>query len=174
MKKEDVRRFVRPGYARMENAKKEKYRNVEFRLGEIENLPAADESADVVISNCVINLAADKRRVFREAHRVLRPGGRLMISDMVLLKKLPNSVAKSIEAYVGCLAGAMKRKEYLAAIEAAGFQNVEVLNESTFPLECMANDPTAQAIVENLKIPADELKKVMDSVASVQVRGEKA
>jgi len=78
---------------------------VEFRLGEIERLPVEDNSIDIVISNCVINLSPDKRRVFREAFRVLRPGGRLMVSDLVLIKELPKTIKKSVDAYVGCLAG---------------------------------------------------------------------
>src|SRR3990170_4696758 len=88
------------------NCRKGKYRNVEFRLGEIENLPIADNTADVIISNCVINLSPNKKRVFEEAYRVLRPSGRLMISDMVLLNELPEAVKKSVQAYVGCISGA--------------------------------------------------------------------
>ena len=90
-----------------ENAEKGGYDTVEFRLGEIENLPAADNSADVIISNCVINLAPDKSRVFRDAYRVLKPGGRLMVSDIVLTKELPEAIKNSITAYVGCVSGAM-------------------------------------------------------------------
>src|SRR4030043_1269161 len=92
-----------------ENARKSDYENVEFRLGEIETLPAADNSVDVIISNCVINLAPDKGRVFKEAFRVLKPGGRLMISDIVLTKELPDAIKNSIEAYIGCLSGAIMR-----------------------------------------------------------------
>ncbi len=89
-----------------ENARKGSYNNVEFRLGEIENLPVSNDSVDVIISNCVINLAPDKPRVFGEAFRVLKPGGRLMVSDIVLTKPLPAALKNSIEAYVGCVAGA--------------------------------------------------------------------
>jgi arsenite methyltransferase len=88
------------------NAKKGGYKNVEFRLGEIENMPVADNTADTIISNCVINLSPDKQRVFQEAFRVLKPKGRLMISDMVLLRDLPNQIKRSVLAYVGCVAGA--------------------------------------------------------------------
>ncbi len=97
-----------------ENARKGNYKNVEFRLGEIENLPVADNAVDVIISNCVINLAPDKKRVFDEAFRVLKPGGRLMVSDIVLTKELPAALKNSIEAYVGCVAGASKKDDYLS------------------------------------------------------------
>jgi len=156
-----------------ENAGKGDYGNVEFRLGEIENLPAADNSVDVIISNCVINLAPDKSKVFTEAYRVLKPGGRLMISDIVLLRELPDFIKNSIEAYIGCLSGAMMRGEYIKSIKAAGFQEVGIVDETSFPVECMANDPTAKAIIENLKIPIEEVKEVASSVISVKVYGVK-
>jgi len=156
-----------------ENARKGNYENVEFRLGEIENLPAADNSVDIVISNCVINLAPDKRRVFREAFRVLRPGGRLTLSDIVLLEELPDFIKNSIEAYIGCLSGAIMRDEYIGAIKAAGFQKVRIVDETSFPIECMANDPTAKAIIENLKIPPEKVKEVASSVISIKVNGVK-
>jgi len=156
-----------------ENARKGNYANVEFRLGEIENLPAADNSVDIVISNCVINLAPDKNRVFNETFRVLKPGGRLMISDMVLLKELPDFIKNSIEAYIGCLSGAIKRDEYIEAIRGAGFQKVSIIDETSFPIECMANDPTARAIIKNLEIPPEEIKEVAGSVTSIKVCGVK-
>ena len=112
-----------------ENAGKGNYMNVEFRLGEIENLPVADNFVDIVISNCVINLSPDKGRVFKEAYRALKPGGRVMVSDIVLLKELPESIKSSVEAYVGCVAGASRKEEYLATVAAAGFQEVEVISE---------------------------------------------
>ena len=115
-----------------ENARNSGYGNVEFRLGEIENLPVADKSVDIVISNCVINLSPDKGRVFKEAYRALKPGGRVMVSDIVLLKELPESIKGSVEAYVGCVAGASRKEEYLAVVAAAGFQGVEVVSESSF------------------------------------------
>jgi SAM-dependent methyltransferase len=156
-----------------ENAKEGNYRNVEFRLGEIENLPVADNSADVAISNCVINLVPDKRKVFTEVFRVLKPGGRLMVSDIVLLKELPDFIKNSMEAYIGCLSGAIMRDEYLRAIEAAGFHDVRIIDEASFPIECMANDPTAKAIVENSKIPLEEVEEVASSVISLKVYGVK-
>ena len=156
-----------------ENARNGDYGNVEFRLGEIENLPVADNSVDVVISNCVINLAPDKRKVFTEAFRVLKPGGRLMISDMVLLKELPDFIKNSIEAYIGCLSGAMMRDEYIGAIKVAGFQEVSIIDEASFPIEYIANDPTAKAIIENLEISPEEVKEVASSVISIKVYGVK-
>jgi len=156
-----------------ENAKKGEYDNVEFRLGEIESLPLPDNAVDAVISNCVINLSPDKAKVFKEAFRVLKPGGRIMISDMVLLKELPDSVRNSVEAYVGCLSGAIMKPEYIALIEKAGFQQVRVVDETSFPIDLMANDPTAKAIIKNLEIPAETVREIAGSVASIKVHGSK-
>jgi len=156
-----------------ENARKGNYGSVEFRLGEIENLPVADNSVDVVISNCVINLVPDKRRVFSETFRVLKPGGRLIVSDIVLLKELPDFIMNSIEAYIGCLSGAIMRDEYIEAIRAAGFQGARIIEETSFPIECMGNDPTAKAIVNNLEIPPEKLEEVIASVISIKVYGVK-
>jgi SAM-dependent methyltransferase len=112
-----------------ENAGKHDYHNVEFRLGEIENLPVADNAVDAVISNCVINLSPDKSRVYKEAYRVLKPAGRVMVSDIVLLKELPEFIKTSVEAYVGCVAGATTKEEYLESVKAAGFKEVEIISE---------------------------------------------
>jgi SAM-dependent methyltransferase len=144
------------------------YTNVEFRLGEIENIPAADNSVDVVISNCVINLSPDKRQVFGEAFRILRPGGRMMVSDIVLLKELPDFVKNSIDAYVGCVAGALLKDEYLQTIKDAGFGEVEIISEATFPTELMANDPNVMAMIENADVPIEELLDVAKSVVSIK------
>lgn len=156
-----------------ENASTGHYGNVEFRLGEIENLPVADNAVDVLISNCVVNLVPDKRKVFREAFRVLRPGGRLMISDVVLLKELPDVIKNSVEAYIGCLSGAIMRDKYIDAIEAAGFQDVEIVDQACFPVELMVNDPTAQAIIADLKVLPEKIEEVADSVLSIKVAGVK-
>ncbi len=121
---------------------------MEFRLGEIENLPVADSTVDVVISNCVINLSTDKKRVFEETFRVLKPGGRLMISDIVLLKELPKIIRESVEAYVGCLSGAIMEKEYIKIIKNVGFQDVKIIKKANFPIDCMINDPTAKSNIE--------------------------
>jgi ubiquinone/menaquinone biosynthesis C-methylase UbiE len=155
------------------NARKSKYSNVEFRLGEIENLPVADGSVDVVISNCVINLSPDKKRVFQEAYRALRPGGRLMVSDIVLLRDLPESVRTNVQAYVECVSGAEKKDRYLKLIEEAGFREVRVMEEIQVPMEELADDPTAQEIMKKSKITADEVKKMSSLLASVRVSGTK-
>jgi arsenite methyltransferase len=115
-----------------ENAAKHGFGNVEFRLGEIENLPLAEGTVDLVISNCVINLSPDKPRVFREALRVLRPGGRMVVSDIVLVSELPESVRESVEAYVGCIAGASRKSDYVQMIGDAGFERVEVVEEKRY------------------------------------------
>jgi len=157
-----------------ENAINGDYKNVEFRLGEIENLPVSDNSVDVIISNCVINLAPDKKRVFMEAFRVLKPGGRLMISDIVLLKELPETIKNSIEAYVGCVSGAVKREKYINAIKESGFQEVTITDETTFPFESLDNDPTAKSIIENFNIPSEKVKEVVSSIISINVYGIKS
>lgn len=120
------------------NARKGGYKNVEFRLGEIEDLPIEDESVDVIISNCVINLSPDKERVFAEAYRVLKPGGRMVISDIVTDKELPDEIRKSFSAWAECIGGALVRKEYLSAIKKAGFSPIKVLDEKVFLEEGMS------------------------------------
>jgi len=155
------------------NARKGGYSNVDFRLGELEHLPVADSAVDVMISNCVINLTPDKAAVFREAFRVLKPGGRLAVSDMVLLKELPDVVKQSVAAYVGCLSGAIMKNAYVATIRAAGFDDVRMIEESSFPLDYMASDPSAQEIRDSINLPPDELRDLADSVVSIKVAGKK-
>ncbi len=158
-----------------ENARKGNYENVEFRLGEIENLPVADDHADIIISNCVINLSPNKRKVFQEAFRVLKPGGRLMVSDIVLLKELPDEVRSSVAAYIGCLAGAVSKKDYLGAIQEAGFQETKIIDEVTFPAELVANDPSIREIkiMKNLNMSREEARELARSVVSMKVSAVK-
>lgn len=118
-----------------ENARKGNCVNVEFKLGEIEDLPIEDNFVDVVISNCVINLSPDKEKVFKEAFRVLKPAGRLMVSDLVLVRDLPEAIKASIEAYVGCIAGAVKKEDYLKYIKEAGFQGIKVISQDSYPVK---------------------------------------
>jgi arsenite methyltransferase len=156
-----------------ENGRKGNYDNVEFRLGEIENLPVGDNEVDVIISNCVINLSPDKKRVFREAFRALRLGGRLMVSDIVLLNELPGEIKNSVAAYVGCVAGAVTKKEYLEAIRGAGFEDINVVGEAVFPADLLASDPTAGEIAKSLKLPPEEVEDLARSVVSVQISAVK-
>ena len=109
-----------------ENAVKGGYENVDFRLGEIEHLPVDNDSVDVVISNCVINLVPDKQKAFTEIYRVLKTGGRFSISDMVTYGEIPQAVREDIDLWSGCIGGAMDREAYLQVIEAAGFVGIEV------------------------------------------------
>ena len=151
-----------------ENARKDGFDNVEFRMGEIEHLPVADASVDVIISNCVINLSPDKEKVFSEAFRVLRPGGRLHISDVVLLKPLPQAILQDAKAYVGCVSGAILKDDYLARVKKAGFGRIDVVGETVFPISSMLNHPTMEAVVRELGLSPETLKDIDDSVASVQ------
>jgi len=108
------------------NAKKAGYTNVEFRLGEIEHLPVADASVDVIISNCVVNLSLDKQQVFKEAYRVLKPGGRLCISDVVATAMLPDEVKRDLAMLAGCVSGAEYVENIRAMLQSAGFENIRM------------------------------------------------
>jgi arsenite methyltransferase len=115
-----------------ETASKHGYDNVDFRKGEIEHMPVDDASVDVIISNCVINLAYDKLSVFREAFRVLKPGGRILISDIVTDGEIPEDVRASFDAWAGCIAGALERNAYLDTIRKAGFTDVRIVSEHVY------------------------------------------
>jgi SAM-dependent methyltransferase len=154
------------------NCKKGGYKNVEFRLGEIENLPIADSTADVIISNCVINLSPDKQRVFNEAYRVLKPKGRLMVSDMVLLSDIPEKVKSSVLAYVGCVAGAELKDDYIGKMKQAGFKQVNVVAENHMP-EMMLNEPDVKAFVEEQKLTKKQVADISNSIVSIKVSATK-
>lgn len=156
-----------------ENARRGGYFNVEFHLGEIENLPLDDNLVDVVISNCVINLSSDKARVFREAFRVLKPGGRLMISDTVLLRELPDYIKNEPLAYVGCLAGAIMKEEYLGLVKKAGFQNVEVIEETPFAPGYVEGMGVAEAAIKDLGSIPQGAEEAACPVWSIKVKGIK-
>jgi len=149
------------------------YNNIEFRLGEIEYLPVADESVDIIISNCVINLSQKKDLVFKEAYRVLKDGGRMMISDIVITKDLPESVLNSISAYVGCIAGAEKKESYLNLISAAGFRDVEIVAEQTVPAELWMNDPISEQIRKETGLSKGSGKEFFESIVSIKVSAKK-
>jgi len=129
------------------NAASGGYENVEFRLGEIEHLPAADSSVDIIISNCVINLSPEKARVFSEAFRVLKPAGRLVVSDIVLLEELPAALRDSEDLLIGCVANAELKERYLDLIREAGFYEVGVLQEKSYPIEGCGEETKAASIV---------------------------
>jgi SAM-dependent methyltransferase len=143
------------------NAAKHGYANVEFRLGEIEHLPVADASVDLVISNCVVNLSPDKAQTFREAFRALKPGGRVVVSDLVLVRPLPPELQRNVDLYVGCVAGAALKTAYLDFIRAAGFDDVEVVSESGY---AVGADHLPEGSVE---------REAFEAVRSVKVRARK-
>ena len=126
--------------------------------------------ADAVISNCVINLSTDKERVFREIYRVLKPGGRMMVSDIVLDGELPEKVKDSVAAYTGCIGGALKRDDYLAAIAKAGFTQVEIVAENGIPVDLWADFPVP---VEELSLSEEDIKTAFGLIASIKVSAKK-
>ena len=153
------------------NTKKGDYKNVEFRLGEIENLPIADNTVDVVISNCVINLSPDKKKVYEEVFRVLKPGGRVMVSDIALLKELPAVLKGNIAAYAGCVAGATTREEYLATVAAAGFKDMDIVKEIN--VKGLYGETTASFGMTEDEITKEQLREAEDSMISMQIQAFK-
>lgn len=146
------------------------YENVEFKLGEIENLPIDDNSIDVVISNCVINLSLNKAKVFQEIFRVLKPGGRIAISDIGLLRELPQELKESEEAYVSCIGGALLVDEYQSIVKKVGFQDVRVsVKGSSFCSTSDTGDPFGRDVSEEIE------KGDFDpsNIAAVYVEGKK-
>jgi SAM-dependent methyltransferase len=157
-----------------ENAMKGEYKNVEFRLGEIENLPIADGIVDIIISNCVINLAPNKNKVFKEAFRVLKPGGRIMVSDIVLNKELPDFIKNDLTAYVSCISGAIIKNDYLKIIEQAGFIDIKVLDETSLPIDYIISDGTRDIIKDDLNLPGSVNKILEKLVLSIKVSALKS
>lgn len=149
-----------------QNAEKNNFKNVEFRLGQIEKLPVADASIDIIISNCVINLSPEKKRVFAEAIRVLKPGGRLIISDMVLLKELPDRVRNSIAAYVSCIAGAAPKGEYINLLKTSGFDIIEIIGETPVTFDNLI--PSSKS-----GNPEEDGIMIPDSVVSIKISAVK-
>jgi ubiquinone/menaquinone biosynthesis C-methylase UbiE len=135
------------------NAEKLEVNNVEFRQGDIENMPLAGSTADVVVSNCVLNLVPNKKQAFVETFRVLKKGGHFSMSDIVLVGKLPEGLQKSAEMYAGCVSGAIQREEYLSLIKEAGFTNISVQKEKkiTLPEDILKEYLTVDQISEFLK-----------------------
>jgi SAM-dependent methyltransferase len=150
--------------------------NVEFRLGEMEHMPVADRSVDVIISNCVINLAADKDPVFAEAYRVLKPGGRLSVSDIVTYGELPDLLRRSLEAWAGCLAGALDEDTYLDKMRAAGLSDVTVTQRTYVDVEGLLEAEDVQSLLAQAApaVSADWLRQQLDhKIASVIVTAHK-
>jgi SAM-dependent methyltransferase len=145
-------------------------RNVEFRLGEIEHLPVADASIDVITSNCVINLSTDKPAVFREAYRVLAPGGRLAISDIVALREIPAAVRSDLEAYAGCVSGAALIAEVEGMLRDAGFENVRVDLKSNSEALVQGWSPGAETLVVSALIRGTK-RRPARRVAAAGARG---
>ncbi len=155
------------------NAEKGGYQNVEFRLGEAEHLPVADSSIDLIISNCVINLVPNKQQVFHEMMRVLKPGGRFMVSDIVLTKPLPTVLAEDLLAYVGCVSGAILISDYEQQIKTAGFDAIVVEQESGGLVEMWLTDPASEAILANAQMTRDEAAEIGSGILSAKISGVK-
>jgi SAM-dependent methyltransferase len=152
------------------NAKKIGATNVEFRYGEMEDIPLPDESVDVIISNCVINLSPDKEAVFTEAYRVLRPGGRMSVSDIVVDGELPQPLRDRLDAWAGCIAGALDESDYLSKIRAAGFEKVEILSRDYVNIGEAAEWEDAKALLAGVGLSPRDLER---KVASIQVSAGK-
>jgi arsenite methyltransferase len=144
------------------------YENVEFSLGEIEHLPVADSSADLVISNCVINLAPDKRPVLAEAFRVLKPGGRMVVSDIVLAAALPEAALANVALLTGCIAGALQESDFLSLTREAGFGPVTI--EKRTPYAKMEH---LEGLAAEAGLSKDDAKQIADAAFSIVVRAEK-
>lgn len=155
------------------NAEKVNATNVEFRLGEIEHLPVSDQSVDLVISNCVINLVPEKNKVFADIFRVLKPGGRMMISDIVLEKELPETMAQSIHAYIGCIAGAIMADDYLALIKEAGFEDIEIVQRTGNIAEIWLDSEVASELLTEADITRERAREIAASITSIKVQGIK-
>ena len=127
------------------------YQNVEFRLGEMESLPVEDEYVDAIISNCVVNLSPDKSKVFQEAYRALKPGGRLTVSDIVSEGALPDEIKTDSNAWACCIGGALEQQEYLEKIKEAGFKDIEVVSSREFYIENKANQTNEKLLSITVK-----------------------
>ena len=156
------------------NAKKAGAANVEFRYGEMEDVPLDGESVDAIISNCVINLSPDKDAVFREVYRVLRPGGRMVVSDIVIDGELPPPIRESLTAWAGCVAGALPESDYLARIRAAGFTDVEVLSRETVTISQSPSWKLAREALAQADLESDALDRtVVSAVVRARVPEDK-
>lgn len=157
------------------NALQGDYQNAEFMKGDIEALPIEDGITDHIISNCVINLSLHKDKVYNEAYRVLKKGGRLSVSDIVLEKELPDFVKNSLAGHVACVSGAEQLEDYLKYVEEAGFSNIQVESKSQFPLELMLTDPQIMKIAKlmNFSLDSEEAKDIASRVTSISITATK-
>ncbi|MEM8524283.1 MAG: arsenite methyltransferase [Bacteroidota bacterium] len=157
------------------NAQKGEYKNVEFIKGDIEELPLESEIADHVISNCVINLSLNKAKVYQEAYRVLKKGGQLSISDIVLEKELPSEIKKSLAGHIACISGAEKLDTYLQYVRKAGFKDIQIRAKKEFPLELMLTDPQVRKIAQEMHfdLSSEEAKDLASRVMSISLTARK-
>ena len=158
------------------NAAKLGATNVEFRKGTIEHLPVEDASVDLVISNCVINLSADKEAVFREMARVLKPGGRFAVSDIVLLQPLPQAIRNDIEAYVGCVAGASLLSDYLSIAGRVGFIDLSIpqMTDGNAMLKAFGASASSEMTLLAQKYSGADLQQAVGAIVSAKIHGRKA
>ncbi|HIA47914.1 MAG TPA: arsenite methyltransferase [Candidatus Hydrogenedentes bacterium] len=156
------------------NAETGGYTNVEFREGEIEALPIEDNSVDIIISNCVINLSTNKEAVFSEIHRVLKPGGAFFVSDIVLSHPLPESIRSSAAAYSACVAGAMLKDDYIGIPESKGFKDIDIMSEATYPIDILTADPTVSSLKSRLDcVSEEEYEQATTALVSIKLTGKK-
>jgi SAM-dependent methyltransferase len=153
-----------------ENQRKAGIENVEFLKGEIEDVPLPDNSVDVIISNCVVNLSPDKDRVLREAYRVLKPGGRLAVSDIIVMGDMPEGLRRNLELWAGCVAGALKEEEYVGKLRAAGFQNIGVEVTRVWKEEDLQGTEVAEAVA---CLAAEAREQALLSFVSAFIRAQK-
>lgn len=157
------------------NAAKAQYTNTEFVKGDIEDIPLQDRVADHVISNCVINLSQHKQQVFHEAYRVLKDGGRLSISDIVLKKELPWYIQNSLLGRIACVSGAEKLENYFTYLHEAGFQDIKVESKAVFPLELMMTDPQVKKLAKSMSfiLSQKKIEEMASRVVSVSLTARK-
>lgn len=169
-------------YKARKNAQDDDYQNVEFRLGEIENLPVADNFADVIVSNCVINLSTDKERVFQEAYRVLKPGGRIIVSDIMLNNELPEIVSKAMNSQCGCVSRAILVEDYQESIKKAGFESIEVIDRNIiapknkleeFETEKVKIKLNIEGSVLEIEMSREEYEQLSNSIMTAHIRAIK-
>ena len=167
-------RMIKEAKKRLVN---DKYNNVSFRKGEIENLYLEDDSIDVAISNCVINLSLSKKKILSEIFRVLKPKGRFVISDIMLLRDIPGYIKKLSDTYLGCISGAMLKDDFIQLAISTGFKGVKIVDEKPHFVDLLKNNPIARSIIkENIKrinMPLTKLKELGNSIVSVTLVGNK-